>query len=140
MLKTSIRVFVYDNLKNYFDQILIDATNQTISGTKVLDVQTFTNFQEENYYNADYMDINVLISSASVNDFDDAIQTVYNTFNQRSIPIYDFVNANYATKDYGNKISELWIDRIEIVKLNSDDTYRKANLRIFYNEVRQNGK
>jgi hypothetical protein len=137
MLYTSIRVFLYDNLSTYFDQILIDTKNQQISGTKVLDVETFSDFREESYYNSDFMDINVLIDSQSPNDFDEAIKTVYDTFNKRSIPIYDFIGADYATKDYGNKISELWVEEIEITKLDSDDTYRKANLRIFYSEVRE---
>jgi hypothetical protein len=137
MLYTSIRVFLYDNLSTYFDQILIDTKNQQISGTKVLDVETFSDFREESYYNSDFMDINVLIDSQSPNDFDEAIKTVYDTFNQRSIPIYDFIGADYATKDYGNKISELWVEDVEIRKLDSDDTYRKANLRIFYSEVRE---
>lgn len=140
MLYTSIRVFLYDNLKNDFDQILIDTKNQQITGSKVLDIETFSDFREENYYNSDFMDINVLVDSESSTEFNSAIKKVYDTFNQRVIPVYDFIGADYTIQDYGNKISELWIDRIEIVKLNSDDTYRKANLRIFYNEVRQNGK
>lgn len=139
MLYTSIRVFLYDNLKTDFDQILIDTKNQKITGTKVLDVETFSDFREENYYNSDFMDINVLVNSESSTDFNAAIKKVYETFNQRSIPVYDFVGADYVTKDYGNKISDLWISDIEITKLDSDDTYRKANLRIFYNEVRKNG-
>jgi hypothetical protein len=100
-------------------------------------VETFSDFREESYYNSDFMDINVLIDSQSPNDFDEAIKTVYDTFNKRSIPIYDFIGADYATKDYGNKISELWVEDVEIRKLDSDDTYRKANLRIFYSEVRE---
>jgi hypothetical protein len=63
MLYTSIRVFLYDNLKNDFDQILIDTKNQQITGSKVLDVETFSDFREENYYNSDFMDINVLVDS-----------------------------------------------------------------------------
>ncbi|HSH51639.1 MAG TPA: hypothetical protein VK982_07935 [Bacteroidales bacterium] len=139
MLYTSIRVFLYDNLKNDFDQILIDTKNQKITGTKVLDVETFSDFREENYYNSDFMDINVLVDSENSTDFNNAIKKVYEAFNQRSIPIYDFVGADYATQDYGNKISNIWISDIEISKLEADDTYRKANLRIFYNEVRKNG-
>ncbi len=140
MLYTSIRVFLYDNLKNDFDQILIDTKNQQITGSKVLDVETFSDFREENYYNSDFMDINVLVDSESSTEFNSAIKKVYDTFNQRVIPVYDFIGADYAIQDYGNKISELWVEEIEITKLDSDDTYRKANLRIFYNEVRQNGK
>jgi hypothetical protein len=139
MLYTSIRVFLYDNLKNNFDQILIDTKNQQITGTKVLDVETFSDFREENYYNSDFMDINVLVNSESSIDFNNAIKTVYETFNQRSIPVYDFIGADYATQDYGNKISDLWISDIEISKLDADENYRKANLRVFYNEVRKNG-
>jgi hypothetical protein len=137
MLYTSIRVFLYDNLKNDFDQILIDTKNQKITGTKVLDVETFSDFREENYYNSDFMDINVLVDSESSTEFNAAIKKVYDTFNQRVIPVYDFIGADYATQDYGNKISELWVEEIEITKLDSDDTYRKANLRIFYSEVRE---
>jgi hypothetical protein len=84
------------------------------------------------------MDINVLVNSESSIDFNSAIKKVYDTFNQRVIPVYDFIGADYAIQDYGNKISELWVEEIEITKLDSDDTYRKANLRIFYNEVREN--
>lgn len=138
MLYTSIRVFLYDNLKNDFDQILIDTKNQQITGSKVLDVETFSDFREENYYNSDFMDINVLVDSESSTEFNSAIKKVYDTFNQRVIPVYDFIGADYAIQDYGNKISELWVEEIEITKLDSDDTYRKANLRIFYNEVREN--
>jgi hypothetical protein len=137
MLYTSIRVFLYDNLKNDFDQILIDTKNQQITGSKVLDVETFSDFREENYYNSDFMDINVLVDSESSTKFNSAIKKVYDTFNQRVIPVYDFIGADYAIQDYGNKISELWVEEIEITKLDSDDTYRKANLRIFYSEVRE---
>jgi hypothetical protein len=137
MLYTSIRVFLYDNLKNDFDQILIDTKNQQITGSKVLDVETFSDFREENYYNSDFMDINVLVDSESSTEFNSAIKKVYEAFNQRVIPVYDFIGADYAIQDYGNKISELWVEEIEITKLDSDDTYRKANLRIFYSEVRE---
>ena len=155
MLYTSIRVFLYDNLKNDFDQILIDTKNQQITGSKVLDVETFSDFREENYYNSDFMDINVLVDSESSTEFNSAIKKVYDTFNQRVIPIYDFIPiASYeAIWDYNNpstvliqntnvyekgtQIHELWVEEIEITKLDSDDTYRKANLRIFYSEVRE---
>jgi hypothetical protein len=130
MLYTSIRVFLYDNLKNDFDQILIDTKNQQITGSKVLDVETFSDFREENYYNSDFMDINVLVDSESSTEFNSAIKKVYEA-------VYDFIGADYAIQDYGNKISELWVEEIEITKLDSDDTYRKANLRIFYSEVRE---
>jgi hypothetical protein len=156
MLYTSIRVFLYDNLKNDFDQILIDTKNQQITGSKVLDVETFSDFREENYYNSDFMDINVLVDSESSTEFNSAIKKVYDTFNQRVIPIYDFIpiTSYEAIWDYNNpstvliqntnvyekgtQIHELWVEEIEITKLDSDDTYRKANLRIFYNEVREN--
>ena len=107
----SIRNFVYTTFSSISDQIIIDNLNSSITGIKVIELISTLETTEEQIFYKDFVDINVY--TKNLNDKDDIIDFIMNTFENRyiipltfieNIKITESTNENYFVTNIRLKI------------------------------------